>query len=262
MIRIRKPRKPPSKLTTEGKNKAAEHIAEYAANPTDYQSGHKKISFAANIYNDRTVKTALVEAQHKKCCFCERLIGNDGDVEHFRPKSAYTQQSGDPLKRPGYYWLAYNWDNLYLSCAPCNQRQKGNLFPLVDPTQRAHVCDNNIMVETPMFIDPGRENPAKYISFRGEIVYSVRGNSKGKTTIESLGLDRDILNDVRLRHLQIRKKLYDLVQLAASRLDDHDLQLLAQRADQELKKAALDSAEYAAVTRQAIEDKFQGILDS
>jgi hypothetical protein len=102
----------------------------------------------------------------------------------------------------------------------------------------------------------------KHIGFRGEVAHSVRQSLKGQITIEILGLNRGILNNVRLCHLQKMKIFYNFVQLAASRLDDHDLQLLAQQADKELKKAVLDSAEYAAVTRQAIKDKFQGILDS
>jgi uncharacterized protein (TIGR02646 family) len=250
MIRIRKPRKPPSKLTTEGKDKTAEHIA-------DYQSGDEKISFAANIYNDRTVKAALVKAQREKCCFCEQLIGNDGDVEHFRPKSAYKQQSGDPLQRPGYYWLAYDWNNLYLSCSPCNQRQKGSLFPLADPTQRAHVCNNDTSVEIPMFIDPGRENPSKHIGFRGEVAYSVRQSLKGQTTIENLGLNRDNLGNVRLKHLQIMKGLYQIIEIAKSDLNNQKLQDAAEIAETLLDKAELDSAGFAAVTRQARKDKFQ-----
>jgi hypothetical protein len=111
MIRICKPTTAPAKLSKQGKTKAAEHAKEYNANQGDYQSGTKKFNFSDSIYNDPTVKAILIKAQHQKCCFCERLIGNDGDVEHFRPKSAYSQNR--KLERPGYYWLAYDWDNLY-----------------------------------------------------------------------------------------------------------------------------------------------------
>jgi GIY-YIG catalytic domain len=91
MIRIHKPATAPTKLSKQGKTKAAEHAKDYNTNPADYHNGTKKFNFADSIYNDRTVKDALIAAQHQKCCFCERLIGKDGDVEHFRPKSAYSQ---------------------------------------------------------------------------------------------------------------------------------------------------------------------------
>jgi uncharacterized protein (TIGR02646 family) len=262
MIRIRKPRKPPAKLTNEGSKRAQQHQQEYDDNPGGFERGDAKFTFSSSIYNDPTVKAALVEAQHKKCCFCERLIGDDGDVEHFRPKSAYRQQSGDALIRPGYYWLAYEWTNLYLSCSACNQRHKGNLFPLNDASQRAHKFQNSTASEEPLFINPGQENPGKYISFRGEIAYSIRGNVKGTVTIEQLGLNREILNDVRLRHLQTLKVLEDIQQLAQKQPSNQELQEQAQKAANFLRSAILDPGEFAAATRQAIKTDFQEILDS
>jgi len=57
-----------------------------------YQTGKKKFNFAPTIYAHSSVKTALIKAQRKKCCFCEQLIGEDGDIEHFLPKSVYQQK--------------------------------------------------------------------------------------------------------------------------------------------------------------------------
>ena len=41
-------------------------------------------------YAHDTVKTALNAQYHKKCCYCERYIIEQGDrrVEHYRPKKA------------------------------------------------------------------------------------------------------------------------------------------------------------------------------
>ena len=44
--------------------------------------------------------------------------------------------------------------------------------------------------ENPLFINPETENPEDFISFRGEIPFAVDGNFRGKTTIESTGIDR------------------------------------------------------------------------
>jgi uncharacterized protein (TIGR02646 family) len=260
VIRINKPKTAPAKLTKEGKTKTDSHIQEYNQSPQDYQSGKKKFSFSSDIYGDSSVKRALILAQHKKCCFCERLVGDDGDVEHFRPKSAYCQAKRKKLERPGYYWLAYAWDNLYLSCGSCNQRQKRNLFPLVDPKQRAHLYSNDIAPEEPLFIDPGKEEPSEYIRFRGEVPYPVERSIKGKLTLEMLKLDRSILNDARLVHLRTLKTLYEVVEVAAKKPQDKDLQALAIKADGILQDAISDQGEFAAATRIAFKDRFKFIL--
>ena len=69
-------------------------------------------------YSAKSVKNALIKAQHEKCCFCEAKGTHVayGDVEHFRPKGGFRQDPNDPLGRPGYYWHAYAWENLFFSC--------------------------------------------------------------------------------------------------------------------------------------------------
>jgi hypothetical protein len=132
MIRIRKPRKAPEILRTKGKAKRKELCKAYLASPDDYRTGKRKPEFDSGIYGSRSVKRALIKAQHGKCAFCESKITHIayGDVEHFRPKAGVRQKASDKLQRPGYYWLAYEWRNLLLSCQLCNQRYKENLFPL------------------------------------------------------------------------------------------------------------------------------------
>jgi uncharacterized protein (TIGR02646 family) len=261
VIRIDKPKSAPAKLTKEGKIKTDSHIQEYNQNPQDYQSGKKKFSFSSDIYGHSSVKQALIQAQHKKCCFCERLVGDDGDVEHFRPKSAYSQQKGKKFERPGYYWLAYSWDNLYLSCSPCNSRQKKNLFPLVDPAKRAQSNNNNITLEEPLFVNPAQEDPSQHIGFRGEVPYSIPGSIKGKSTIQILKLNRDILNDARLRHLKTQRNLYNIIQLASQKPQDQEWQDLAADAEKTLQDAISDQAEFSAATRAALQDQFKSVAD-
>jgi uncharacterized protein (TIGR02646 family) len=260
VIRIDKPKIAPAKLTKEGKTKTDSHIQEYNQSPQDYQSGKKKFSFSSDIYGDSSVKQALILAQHKKCCFCERLVGDDGDVEHFRPKSAY-KQPGQKLQRPGYYWLVYDWDNLYLSCGSCNQRQKKNLFPLTDPVNRAQLHNNDITVEEPLFVNPSNEDPGQHIGFRGEVPYAMPESIKGKPTIQILKLDRDILNDVRLEHLQKLKLLFQLMAIAIKQPKNQELQDLATDAEKTLRDAISDQAEFAAATRAALQDQFKFVTD-
>src|SRR5438876_929518 len=89
----------------------------YDAAPCDYQSGRSTFKFKSSIYGSTTVKNALKRAQHRKCCYCEAEFEANyaGDVEHYRPKG--TVGAGRFRIRPGYYWLAYTWANLYYACA-------------------------------------------------------------------------------------------------------------------------------------------------
>lgn len=124
-----------------------------------YEAGERTFEFDKNIYGHKEVKDQLIKIQNYKCCFCEAKIGHidDGDVEHFRPKRAYKQKKGNALQYPGYYWLAYNWDNLFLACTKCNGRNKLNLFPLINASNRATSHLKNITDENPIFIHPANE---------------------------------------------------------------------------------------------------------
>lgn len=261
MIRIEKPKTAPEKLTSEGQVNTDFHIQEYNQSPQDYQSGKKKFSFSNKIYGDSSVKQALILAQHKKCCFCERLIGYSGDIEHFRPKSAYSQTKGRKIERPGYYWLAYTWDNLYLSCNDCNQRQKKNLFPLADPLTRAQLNNNDITLENPLFVNPGHENPSQHIGFRGEVPYAVPESIKGEPTIKILKLDREDLNEWRLKHLQHMKFLFRLVKASTTLPQTKESQNLVAKAEKTLQDAISDQGEFAAATRAALDNQFKFVMD-
>ena len=66
-----------------------------------------------SIYASVSVRRALEKLFHFKCAYCESSIANqDWDVEHFRPKGRVAERE----KHTGYYWLAYEWTNLYPSC--------------------------------------------------------------------------------------------------------------------------------------------------
>jgi uncharacterized protein (TIGR02646 family) len=257
LIRITKPAIVPEKLQVEGKKKRRAHSQAFTRNPDTYSTGSAKFAFDDGIYAHKTVKEALISAQHKKCCFCERLIGSDGDVEHFRPKQAYRQKAGEKLQYPGYYWLAYEWDNLYLSCAPCNQRHKKNLFPLVNPAERAANHKQSITQEQPLLIDPGKENPEDFISFRGEMPFSINDNSKGVATIKFLKLGERALPDARLQQLQKLRALHRIVLKATADPKNSDIQKLAREAQQVLDDAVQDTSEFAAANRAAIKDQFR-----
>lgn len=193
--------------------------------------------FDASIYAHTSVKHALKSAQFKKCAFCESHCAHTsyGDVEHFRPKAGYQQRESDDLKRPGYYWLAYAWENLFWCCQLCNQRFKRNLFPLKDGRKRARSHSHRIAKEEALLIDPSANDPTAFIGFRQEYAFAIDGCEEGKTTMEVLGLNREEMAEIRRDRLQ---SLDDLARICET-LRDEEMKFST-------KKNAADLREYEA----------------
>ena len=232
MIRIVKPDPAPAILATTGKAKRRGLGAAYSRFAPDYLCNKKKFAFERSTYAHKSVKEALIRAQHGKCAFCESKITHIsyGDVEHFRPKAGYCQHTKDRVRRPGYYWLlAYEWANLLLSCQLCNQRHKKHLFPIVDPSSRALSHKDDLSREEPLFIHPAIDDPETYIAFRQEILYPIGGNPRGKATIENLGLNREPLREARLDHYKALRCIHVLAKLDPPIPESHEAQAYLER---------------------------------
>ena len=213
MIRIARPVEVPEVLLKAGRRQSDRICQEYDRNPEDYQSGRQTLAFDAKIYGHASVKSVLVEAQHGKCCYCERKFGatSYGAVEHFRPKGAVQQTKGSARLVPGYYWLAFEWNNLLVSCEKCNTSYKGSLFPLENPNARARSHKDDVCVERSLFVDPSRENPREHIQFRQAAVSPI--TPRGRETIAGAGLRRSELEEARKERLDVVKLLQDIVSL-------------------------------------------------
>lgn len=198
MIKVTKPKHVPSKLKYDGCSENEKNSEDYMENPGAYMSGALKFNIKNKIYGHHTVKSKLKAAQNNKCCFCEKDLSDEyGAIEHFRPKGGYHSIRGTKIKKPGYYWLAYDWKNLYFSCSGCNSKSgKGNLFPLQDELARAKSHCDDYRRETPLLLNPGgRKNPKNHIVFKNE--YPAGKTIFGRKTIEICRIDRDSLNDMR-----------------------------------------------------------------
>jgi uncharacterized protein (TIGR02646 family) len=200
------------------------------------------LEYDAGLYGHPLVRQALLAAQHGKCAFCESKIAHiaPGDVEHFRPKGGWRQRQGAPLQRPGYYWLAYEWTNLFLACALCNQRFKQNLFPLRRPARRARNHTQDLKSEEPLLLDPGSDEPESHIAFRGAVPFAISRSPRGERTIEILGLRREALMERRRDRMNYFMALYELVRLGGPE---------AAEAERHLQRMLRDDAEYAAMNR-------------
>lgn len=238
MIRVIRPAAPPAVLAVEGIAKSQEHCDAYA-------NGTRNFQFDSTIYGHSTVKQSLVDMHRGKCCYCESKVRHTGPgtIDHYRPKAASQQQVGLPFVRPGYYWLAYDWENLLFECVACNQTHKRNLFPLQDEARRAvsHLHPPN--QEEPLLIDPSRENPTDFISFHAEYAFALDDNLRGRLTIQILSLnDRNDLVEQRRERIRVLRLLQEVIALLPQTQTATDAQ-------QFLNEAVLDTAEYAAMSR-------------
>lgn len=182
----------------------------------------------SDIYGHEDVKTALRNLQHGICCYCESYYAHTtyGDVEHFRPKGYYQQYKGDKQHRPGYYWLAYKWENLMYACEPCNRSHKKNYFPLKDPSKRFNPAVRDISGEEPLLINPYEEKcPEQHLTFEENRIKPL--TEEGKASIEFYGLDREELNESRQDFYAPIKALVETLQLAkGSALEKPTLDIL------------------------------------
>ncbi len=141
------------------------------------------------IYKRRSIKAAYFTSKggffSGKCAYCECYVEDfqHGDIEHFRPKKGVTDEddnvvlvedaTGKKVPHPGYYWLAYNWRNLLLSCTDCNQpgeikgRKVGkhNRFPV---RGKHALHSEEVADEEPLLINPCEEDPSEHFSFDTE----------------------------------------------------------------------------------------------
>ena len=203
-----------------------------------FQRAEKKTSQAieegpahkvTGLYKDTRVKIALEKLFHDKCAYCEsRLISGDWDVEHYRPKGRVAECDD----HPGYYWLAYKWENLYPSCTFCNQRRKdyprfddtrilpsqGKLdqFPIENEANRAMKPEDKLSQERPLLLDPCKDDPEKHFTYdiHGQIHPAESNDGFAEETIRICHLRRRRLRDDRARTILRVCKLIRTIQVA------------------------------------------------
>jgi hypothetical protein len=203
MIPVKRPRRPPAFSKPDGKAVLATAAlkAEFATNPA-LQTGTDTPDWKSDIWG--AAKPAYIKAQSGKCIFCESKFAavSYGDVEHFRPKSGYVATKGQPLIKPGYWWLAYDWTNYWASCQRCNQEFKKNYFPVADETKRAKMPTDSLQAEKALLPDPAKEDPRAFLEFRSEVAFARQGSPRGQACIDIAGLNRDDLLELRREALK------------------------------------------------------------
>ncbi len=176
-----------------------------------------------------------------KCAYCECYITDfqHGDVEHFRPKSSVTDEHDQPVMisdehgqlvyHPGYYWLAYDWQNLLPSCTCCNQATdingkkvgKHSRFPVAGSHATSPEQSSQ---ESPLLINPTVDDPGEHLTInvgdgilsgltdRGEMSIKVLGlnhraqlpEERGKVALATKALITELINDPDSREKNLR----------------------------------------------------------
>jgi uncharacterized protein (TIGR02646 family) len=133
-----------------------------------------------------------------KCAFCESpLVSQQVLVDHLRPKAQAVNLDG-LVSADHYWWLAYEWTNLYPMCERCSQ-MKGSRFPVRGPRAGPEAIGEALLAEEPLLLDPCQDDPEQHLVYdQSGLVASA--TERGRVTIEVFGLNQEGLRQRRQKH--------------------------------------------------------------
>jgi hypothetical protein len=210
-------------------------------------------------------KNKILTFFHGKCAYCESAMSynQDGDLDHFRPKAEVsdendvvvmvTQPDGSMKPHPGYYWLAYEWRNLFPTCIRCNRPYKRKGEPKGKSTRfpvagfRA-VAEGEEAHETALLLNPYDDDPATHLRF--DSLGVVQGlTPKGVMTEAVLDLNRDTLPEARRDvYASVQALFYRVLNAGSAQGPDID------RDRQALREYSKGHKPFGAVAQLAIAD--------
>ncbi len=168
----------------------------------------------AKAWREEKWKKALSKAQDGLCVWCTREVdkgGSYGRIDHIRPKTEVSRDVTielrrneerirhywpQPALRPGYYWLAYDPDNLAFCCEQCNVK-KSTFWP-VDPWRDPTAWKPPVAhgQEKDLILDPFdlAFDPFQHFRFHklGDIL-AKPNDTRAEATILLVGLDEEHL---------------------------------------------------------------------
>lgn len=218
---------------------------------SDFYGMHKNSraqrTFTVGYLPNEIIET-LAELFDQKCAFCESTLrrgkpGFESYLHRFRPDSYSQGFDAKDVAQDHYWWLTYEWENLYMCCHSCN-RFKSNVFPVEGKRAALQTPHEEISNhEKALLIDPCIDDPKDFFSFdlsTYEIIPSTYGDisvfeeirknydskkiirQRAEATIRVLGLNREdliyerktVFNEVKNQFDQISKspkQFYDII---------------------------------------------------
>lgn len=185
-------------------------------------------SFKFTVYRNKSVKKALKKLFKAKCAYCESKMKAvmTADVEHFRPKGGFGPDNA--LIKPGYYWLAADWNNLLPSCISCNRKNtfeivgngektvgKVNQFPLSSELFRLRRPSDDFSLEEAerLLLNPCLDRPENHLRFSDDGLVRAKlidnqTSVKGLKSIEVYALLRkDLVEEREQRAIEIKSQM-------------------------------------------------------
>ena len=155
----------------------------------DYRSRSQETFVFDPLWSAPDVADALVRLFNSKCAFCETptippRAWSTGEMPHFRPSSAAVNKDGT-ISPDHYWWLAYEWSNLYLICGACSS-SKGSRFPVLGSRAKPESVATE---ERRLLLDPCFDDPAPELVFQPDGTVA-SDTDRGRTTIEVFALNR------------------------------------------------------------------------
>ncbi len=167
-------------------------VPEVLNNDTTKRNFKKNVDAEKFVGSDRytKIREELSDLYNNKCAYCEKDCDST-HIEHYRPKSIY-------------YWLAYSWDNLLLSCHECNTK-KSDKFE-INNAERAKYQEEQLsdlhskISDYDNFENQKLINPEQFMDEKLRNHFTFDGNAsiifktpEMEHTIEVCDLNRDFL---------------------------------------------------------------------
>jgi len=187
-----------------------------------YNKDLKQTRFKFDVSSINKIKKDLKKLFKNKCAYCESEMGptSFGAIEHFRPKGSAMNTDG--THSDGYWWLAYEWRNLYLACDVCN-RHKRNKFPVKG--KRATYQGLPLNEERYLLIDPCNESDIQAANFYYDESGSIYSKSeRGLITIDILALNRPELKDRRQSILKMLRFEMESIIASSNSISEMELE--------------------------------------
>ncbi|MEZ4887215.1 MAG: HNH endonuclease [Chitinophagales bacterium] len=126
-------------------------------------------------YAHRKIRDILLAMSHSKCFYCEqKLKGRRKEVDHYI----------EVVERKD---LAFNWENLYLTCDHCNGKIPNKSISAIETLNPCGDLDEVIQ---------------KHLGFEDEIILAKNNSTKGNKTIQKYRLSAERLDLLRAKELQ------------------------------------------------------------